>query len=87
MSNHDKPDSNQVLKLVTKPATRSAGCVATLENMLALARDGKLVGVAVAGVDLEGCTHTAFEGGENIATLIGSTERLKYRLLMFQGGD
>ena len=74
----------RVVTLVTKPAIRSEGCVATLENMLDQARKGELTGVAVAGVDLEGFTHTAFEGGENIALLIGAIERLKYRLLMHQ---
>lgn len=77
----------QVVKLVPKAAIRSEGCAATLENMLVLARDGVLTGVAVAGVDVEGFTHTAFEGGENIATLIGATERLKFRLLNHQDGN
>ncbi len=80
-------ETAQVVRLIPKTATRSEGCVATLENMLKLARDGTLIGVAVAGVDLKGCTHTAFEGGENIGLLIGATERVKFRLLNYQAGD
>ena len=76
-----------IVHLVPKIVTRSEGCIKTLENMLTLARDGLLIGVAVAGVDAEGCTHTAFEGGENIATLIGAAERLKFRLLNHQDGN
>ncbi len=78
--------SGEVLKLVPRATVLSEGCVKTLENMLSLAREGVLTGVAVAGVDAEGCTHTAFEGGENIATLIGATERVKHRLLNYQHG-
>lgn len=74
----------RVVTLVTKPAIRSEGCVTALENMLDMARKGGITGVAIAGVDSEGCTQTAFEGGENIATLIGAVERVKYRLLMHQ---
>lgn len=76
-----------VVHLVPKTAIRSEGCIKTLENMLTLARDGLLTGVAVAGVDAEGFTHTAFEGGDNIATLIGATERHKFRLLNHQDGN
>lgn len=79
--------ATDVVRLVPKTATRSEGCVKALENMLALAREGQLAGVAIAGVDLEGFSHTAFEGGENISTLIGSVERVKYRLLAFQAGE
>lgn len=43
-------DTSTVVKLVPKPAIKSEGCVATLENMLALAKNGVLTGVAVAGV-------------------------------------
>lgn len=75
-----------IVKLVPKASIRSEGCVAVLENMLALAREGQLCGVALAGVDMEGFSHTAFEGGESIATLIGATERLKFRLLNHQQG-
>lgn len=74
----------EVVKLVTKPAVQSEGCIATLENMLAIAKTGGLIGVAIAGVDIEGYSHTAFEPGENISTLVGSLERLKLRLLTYQ---
>lgn len=33
-----------MVKLVPKTATRSEGCIKTLENMLTLARDGLLIG-------------------------------------------
>ena len=71
-----------VVKLVPKDVVRSEGCISALENMLALARDGVLVGVAIAAFDAEGCTHTAYEGGGNLAMLIGATERVKNRLLV-----
>lgn len=79
--------NNRIVKLVTRTAIKSEGCVKTLENMLERAKSGELTGVAVAGVDAEGFSYSAYEGGENIATLIGAVERLKYRLLQSQDGS
>lgn len=76
--------SNRIVKLVTRTSIKSEGCVKALENMLAQAKRGELTGVAVAGVDAEGFSYSAYEGGENIATLIGAVERVKFRLLQHQ---
>jgi hypothetical protein len=79
--------ANEIVALVPKTAKRNEGVIATLENMLVAARAETLTGVAVVAVDAEGCTHSAFEPGENLATLIGACARMQYRLLKLQGDD
>jgi hypothetical protein len=73
--------SKDYVRLVPKSQTHSEGCVKTLENMLEIARKGEIVGVAIAATDREGYTHTSYEPGENMATLLGALERLRHRLL------
>ncbi len=77
----------KVVKLVPLTRVATAGTLEVLKNMRAAAKSEGFTGIAIAAVDAQGYTHTAFEGGENIATLIGSVERLKYRLLQHQAGD
>jgi hypothetical protein len=74
----------EVIKLVTHQAKASSGVIATLENMAAAAKSEGFSGIAIAAVDRAGYTHTAFEGGENIAMLVGAVERVKHRLLNHQ---
>ena len=63
------------------PRPHRDGVVMTLQNMLEIAERGKLLGVAA--VDHEGRTRSAFEPGDNIATL--TSERL--RMLEPRDGD
>ncbi|CAI2936257.1 hypothetical protein [Aminobacter niigataensis] len=79
--------SNHVVKLVPKSQEHRDGVVKTLKNMLEIAERGDLLGIAIAAVDNEGCTQSAFEPGISIATLIGANERLKHRLLEYRDGD
>jgi hypothetical protein len=80
-------DATPVVTLVTKTAQRSEGVIAALENMLAIAKTEGLTGIAIAGVDAEGGVHSAYEAGENLATLIGGADYIKYRLLKHLAGD
>ena len=75
-----------IAKLVPKVVERQKGVMTTLENFVAIAVDEGLTGIAIAGVDAQGFTHTAFESGENIATLIGAVARIQKRLLDHQEG-
>lgn len=77
----------EVVKLVPHQAKASTGVMSTLENMTIAAKADGFTGIAIAAVDKAGYTHTAFEGGENIAMLIGAVERVKFRLLNHQEGD
>lgn len=79
--------SDPVVTLVPKTQEHRDGVVKALKNMLETAERGELLGIAIAAVDNEGCTQTAFEAGVSIATLMGATERLKFRLLNYQAGD
>lgn len=69
------------LRIVPRAATANKHAIEALENMLAKARDGEVIGVAIAAVLNDGSTATAYERGENIATLIGCCQRLNDRLL------
>lgn len=73
--------SKDYVQLVPRSQTRNEGVIKTLENMLKVARSEGLVGVAVAAVDAQGYSHTAFEPGENVSTLLGALQRVNLRLL------
>jgi hypothetical protein len=73
--------TGEVIKLVPKTELTNANVIEALENVLAIAREEGLVGVAIVGVDVEGATLHCFEPGENIATLIGGLARLNKRIL------
>lgn len=77
---------SEIAKLVPKVVERQKGVMTTLENFVAIAQAEGLTGIAIAGVDAQGFTHTAFESGENIATLIGAVVRIQKRLLDHQDG-
>lgn len=78
--------TTEVLKLVPHKAKAASGVMETLRNMTESAKAEGFTGIAIAAVDSAGYTHTAFESGENIAMLIGSVERVKFRLLNHQDG-
>jgi hypothetical protein len=78
---------SKVVSLVTQKRKASFGVMETLKNMRASAKTEGFTGIAIAAVDSAGYTHTAFEGGENISTLIGAVERVKYRLINHQDGE
>ncbi len=77
----------EVVKLVSLQRKASNGVMTTLKNMRAAAKSEGFTGIAIAAVDKAGYTHTAFEGGDNIAMLIGATERVKHRMLNYQDGE
>lgn len=77
-------EREEVVRLVPHSAKATNGVMKTLRNMTEAAKSEGFSGIAIAAIDRAGYTHTAFEGGENIATLIGAVERVKYRLLNHQ---
>lgn len=76
--------AKRVVKLVPRTAKATSGVMKTLKNMTDAAKAEGFSGIAIAAVSRDGYTHSAFEGGENIGTLIGAVERVKYRLLQHQ---
>lgn len=76
--------SKPPIKLVTKPTVQHRGVLETLKNVTALVESEAITGIAIAAVDREGFSHSLYESGDNIGLLIGSLERLKYRLLIHQ---
>jgi len=75
----DTHDSTPRVIPLNRPQTD--GVIKTLENYLRIAKERGLSGVAVAAIDMEGCTSSAYEQGHNIAALIGANARLQLRLL------
>lgn len=78
---------SKVVSLVTHKRKASSGVMETLRNMTKAAKSEGFSGIAIAAVDTAVYPHTAFASGENIATLIGAVERVKYRLLKHQDGE
>lgn len=74
---------SEVAKLVSKPVKCREGVMTVLENFRLVAEKEGLTGIAIAGVDAEGCTRIAFESGVNLSTLIGAIERMKKRVVDF----
>ncbi len=79
--------SREPVKLVPRTIKATTGVMETLKNMTEAAKAEGFSGIAIAAVDRAGYSHTAFESGENISLLIGSVERVKYRLLTYQDAD
>ena len=75
------------LKLVPRCAETNRGVLTVLKNIKEAADAEGFAGIAIAAVDRAGYCHTVFEPGENMSTLIGAVERLKYRLLNVQEGS
>lgn len=69
------------LKLVPREVTPPPEVFMALQNILDAVKAEGIHSVAIAAVDIDGNTHTAYHSGSNIATLVGAIERLKHRLL------
>lgn len=75
------------LNVVRFKPNANPGVMETLKGMTAAAKAEGYSGIAIAAVDKQGYSHTAYEAGENIGLLIGSVERLKFRLLKHPDGE
>lgn len=69
------------ITLVPTARKASEGVKAKLVLAVDLADREGVIGIAIAMVNADGSTATIYEPGENIATLIGSVQRLTLRLL------
>lgn len=78
---------SEIIKLAAVSQTGQTEVIDALLKMLEETRNSDIVGVAIAVVHADGSTASNFEVGENIATLIGSVEFLKSRLLKQMAGD
>jgi hypothetical protein len=56
--------------------------VAKLEQVLELAREGKLSSVAIATVERDGCVNRSWSSAPSISLLIGSVARLQAALIL-----
>lgn len=72
--------SNAPLKLVPRKRRASEGVRKTFGSMIRASREHGFVAVAIVGYDAEGFTHSAYEDGGNAVHLLGSIERLKWRI-------
>lgn len=82
-----KPKLAQVVSLAGSKGWLAPGAREMLANITRAAEEAGFTGIAIAATDRAGYTHTAYCGGDNIATLIGAVERVKYRLLQHQDGS
>ena len=69
-----------VVELKTRPAEVVQSVVERLEEVLAAARAGKVVGVALATIDLDGSIGAAWSETDNFPCLLGAIARLEYRV-------
>lgn len=73
----------KVLEFIPRPkANGNEGVIESLEKMLAVAREGRMTGIAIAAIDDDKFTYTNFCGGGDRGRLIGAVEYLKHRLLV-----
>ena len=63
------------------PNCRKCG---SFEELLDAARSGKLVSVAIAGIDDDGCIVTACSETDDFARILGAIARLTYRVNVIQ---
>jgi beta-phosphoglucomutase-like phosphatase (HAD superfamily) len=58
--------------------------VAHLEELLAQAKEGRIIGIAIASNMVNDTTETTLEtwGGSHVIRLVGALEALKHRLLV-----
>lgn len=79
-------DPSSPVRVVPRTVKRNQSVIAALERMLEEAKTDNITGIGIAVVNAEGYSKTNFEGGENVATLIGCVARLNKRLLDYQEG-
>lgn len=69
-----------VVEIKTRPVVVVASVIERLEEILAEARAGKVVGVAIATVGLDGSIGAAWSETDNFPCLLGAIARLEYRV-------
>src|SRR4051812_41036162 len=67
--------------------TVDAEVIETLESILATARDGQVVGVAIATVSFNHDTGASWAGSSSSVMLIGATARLLHHLNVMEDGN
>ncbi len=75
-------ERGKVVALV--PANETKSVVALLETILAMAKKGEILGIALAAhcTGNETMSSHTFEAGGNVGLLIAALERTKFRLIM-----
>jgi hypothetical protein len=71
---------SNLVELKTRPAAISESVVARLEEVLAEARSGKIVSVAIAGVEVDGGIVSAWSETDDFGKLLGAVARLEFRI-------
>lgn len=71
---------SNLVELKTRPAAVNESVVARLEEVLAEARAGKVVGVAIASLHADGSIGSAWSEVDSFSGLLGSVARLQYRI-------
>ena len=71
---------SNVVEIKTRPVEVIESVITRLEEVLAEARAGKIVAVAIAGVDLDGSISCAWSESDDIGKLLGSVTRLQFRI-------
>ena len=73
--------TDNTVQLVPFERIAAQDAVAVLEQWLAKAKAGELVGVAIAAVRYDGATSTGYSKCANVGTLIGAIARLQHRVI------
>lgn len=71
---------SNLVELKTRPASINEDVIARLEGILADAREGKIVAVAIAGVEIDGSIVCSWSDSDRFGSLLGAIARLQHRL-------
>lgn len=71
---------SNIVELKTRPASIHEDVVARLEEVLAEAKAGKITGVAIATLDVDGSLGAAWSETDEFGRLLSAVARLQYRI-------
>lgn len=71
---------SNLVELKTRPASINGDVIARLEGILADAREGKIVAVAIAGVERDGTIISSWAESDHFGALLGAISRLQHRI-------
>jgi hypothetical protein len=72
--------SADIVELKSRPAQVVESVVERLEEVLAAAREGRIVSVAIATISVDGSLGSAWSETDDFGKLVGAVARLQHRL-------
>lgn len=69
-----------VVEIKTRPVAIVETVIARLEEMLEEARNGKIIAIAIAAVEIDGSISSSWSGSDDFPRLLGSIARMQHRI-------